>query len=347
MRRRGRVLIGLLAAAITFGATAAPSEAALVDQQVTFDVQNVNRTPFPCTTDGLPYRVVGHIVGPASALQAQKPAATLYLHGAVLGEQSWRFNAVPGYDYALDEAARGHVSVTVDQLGYGNSDIPPGAFVCAASQADVAHQIVEQLRAGTYQTSGGFRPAFGRIALFGFSFGGHIAEIEALSFSDVDALVVESWADELSNAADLWVTQEATPVCGRGGDPKRPGGPLGYTYLFHVPDEHWMLFRPETAVRDALFRLHERDPCAFVESRAEFQATQALLREITVPVLLVYGRQDATAPPNAGDQHVTRFSGSSDVTLDYIENAGHFLALEKRAPEFRRVVSGWLRDRGY
>lgn len=40
------------------------------------------------------------------------------------------------------------------------------------------------------------------------------------------------------------------------------------------------------------------------------------------------------------------FTGSDDVTLVEIDNAGHTLFLQRTAPELRRALSGWLRARG-
>ena len=61
-------------------------------------------------------------------------------------------------------ARAGHASVTVDRLGYGASDKPPdGKSVCIGSQADVAHQIVGQLKAGSYTVQGGKARKFKRV----------------------------------------------------------------------------------------------------------------------------------------------------------------------------------------
>lgn len=68
---------------------------------------------------------VDTIVAPRSALESPD-AATLYLHAVTQGEFYWRFQGVPGYDFARQQAENAHVSVTIDRLGYGASDKPPG-----------------------------------------------------------------------------------------------------------------------------------------------------------------------------------------------------------------------------
>ena len=77
-------------------------------------------------------------------------------------------------------------------------------------------------------------------------------------------------------------------------------------------------------------------------------ANRASLGELTIPILLVYGRQDALFPqPDAGDQQKALFTGSSDVTEVQMDGAGQALALERTAPAYRRTMSDWLSARGF
>src|SRR5207245_2451849 len=93
-------------------------------------------------------------------------AVTLYLHGA--GGDLFDFTQVPGYDFAAALARAGHASVVVDRLGYGQSPEPNGFASCLGAQADLAHQIVDELRAGRYRTGDGRRPAsFSSVAIGG------------------------------------------------------------------------------------------------------------------------------------------------------------------------------------
>src|SRR3954453_10680274 len=152
------VLCLLLVAAPAAGAKAKKKVKA-ASVSVTFTVKNTNTSQFACASDGATYQVKGHISGPASALASaskkkkkakKRPkAVTLYMHGLGLGEWFWNFTPIPGYNYALQQARAGHVSVTVDRLGYGASSRPDGNKICIGSQADVTHQIVQQLKTGT------------------------------------------------------------------------------------------------------------------------------------------------------------------------------------------------------
>src|SRR5688572_29160147 len=153
MRRTIPILAALAVAGSTAlhpGGTKAEAAEGVVELPVAFAVKNTNTTEVPCQSDGTDYTVKGHLVAPAAALDSPK-AATLYLHAVTFGEYYWRFKGVPGYDYASNMAERGHVSVAIDRIGYGESGRPDGnSGTCFGSEADVAHQIVQSLRNGSY-----------------------------------------------------------------------------------------------------------------------------------------------------------------------------------------------------
>jgi len=67
---------------------------------------------------------------------------------------------------------------------------------CTGSEADVAHQIVGALRSGSYRIGGRAGVPFSRVALAGHSTGSIIAQVEAYSFRDIDALVITAYADQ-------------------------------------------------------------------------------------------------------------------------------------------------------
>src|SRR3954467_372395 len=196
---RSAILIALLVAGLA--APTATASSPPVDEPIAFQVQNTNTSQVPCQSDGASYVVRGHLTGPRSA-----SAVTLYYEGYDSGEWNWRFRRVPGYDYAADMAERGHASVTIDQVGYGASGHPFGLATCFGAQADIAHQIIGQLRGR------GFR----KVVLAGHDIGGGIAEIEAYSYHDVDALMLFTWQD-----------QGPTPYLLRTGPHPNPRGAPG------------------------------------------------------------------------------------------------------------------------
>ena len=143
----------------------------------------------------------------------------LYLHGLGLGEWLWNFQPVKSYNFVRGMARARHVSVTVDRLGYGASDKPTsGKAICIGSQADIAHQIVGQLKAGTYAVTGGTPRKYKRVALAGHSAAGQIAITEAYSYGDLRALVVVGFSySNLPRGNDEFGFERI--ACDKGGDP--------------------------------------------------------------------------------------------------------------------------------
>jgi pimeloyl-ACP methyl ester carboxylesterase len=337
------------------GPDAAPT--AVVDLSVSFSVRNLNRSGVPCASDGAAYTVRGHLVLPAGSAGGPSSgsageAVTVYPHTLDTGEWTWRFDAVAGYDHARLMAERGHASLTLDLLGYGASDHPRGTDVCVGSEADVVHQVVQDLRAGRYAASGG--PSgergtrFGRIVLAGQSIGGQIAEIEAYSFHDIDDLVLLGYADDAVRVDPLnygpFLGQVAS--CVLGGAPADAGTGPGYAPRVQLADSyaHKLYAGATDQVIHAAVQLLERNPCGVVISSAvALIVNPAKVGAIDVPVLLVYGQDDPTIAAAAyTPAEAARFSGSPHARALYPPGAGHYVQLTETAQAFREALAGWL-----
>ena len=322
------------------------SGAAVIKRDVTFDVRNVNGSVVPCATDGARYEIKGTLVGPASKLgpaQDTQHSVTLYLHGFSFGRWFWNLSAVPRYDYAAAQARSGHVSLVIDRLGYGSSGRPEGSQTCLGAAADIAHQIIGRLRSGDYRVAGLEPTRFARVALAGHSTGALIANLEAISFGDVDGLVAMSYTPQVSQSA-FEQFYASRVVCNAGGDPR------GYVSLAPSAADFGdtVFHSAPTAVKDAVTPLRAPDPCGDGASiiDALVQDLKSLSR-VRVPVLVVCGREDAVTPDFACPYLKRRYTGSRDVSLFFVANAGHALPLERAAPTFRRRVSTWLRAHGF
>jgi pimeloyl-ACP methyl ester carboxylesterase len=246
-------------------------------------------------------------------------------------------------------AQLGHVSVTVDRLGYDASDPASGMQSCIGGQADIAHQIVAQLRAGRYLVPGGTPLRFARVALAGHSLGGAITQVEAYSFKDVDAVAILSFADNAATPAAVSETLGWGPLCLRVGEQSERGAP-GYAHFTRSRDDFRSNFlnNAPASVVAAATPLWDLNPCGELESLAQTIAIDNVrLREIGVPVLIVAGTDDRVFSADGVRQHRNQFSGSHDVTLHLLRNATHGLTLEPTAPAFRHLLSDWLRARGF
>ena len=342
MRRRIPILGALALAASLFtvptGGTPSGAAEQVVELPVSFQVQNTNNTSVPCASDGMPYTVRGHIVAPASALDRPR-AATLYLHAVTWGEYYWRFKSVPNYDYATQQANNGHVSVTIDRIGYGASGRPEGNLgTCFGSEADVAHQMVQALRRGDYQLQGHAPVSFPRVFTAGASVGGLTAHIEAYTFHDVDGLINFAWGDFAVSAYTAEEFNDVQMRCAEGGDAGTPG----YAAFFKNSRDRFYFHSATDDVRRAVPALHP-DPCGQLRSiPPAVSADMAELGRIDVPVLAVFGENDAVFPPPAGQQQAARYVGSPDVTLKMIPNASHYPLVEATHLEVVSAVDEWL-----
>jgi pimeloyl-ACP methyl ester carboxylesterase len=310
-----------------------------------FRVKNTNTSGVPCPSDNADYTVHGHLVGPQSVLTGAPPrAVTVYLGGEDAGEWNWRLTAVPGYDWPAQMARLGHVSLTLDMLGYGASGHPDGEQSCWGSQADVAHQIITQLRKGTYAVGRGLPVKFTTVVLAGHDAGGAIAEIEAYSYKDIDGLALVTYADQGFTPLLMERFARAGTVCAAGGEPAYPGGPADYYYM-ERPDEYEpdLFYDADPAVIEAVIRLRERNPCGGIQ-----WATPAVTinpvrdAEIKPPVLLVIGGEDKMWTQAGWALQQGHFSGSSDVTAVSIPGTGHYPMFEGTLRQFRAIFANWL-----
>src|SRR5919201_975916 len=233
MRRATRLLALVVALALGSGmsVTANASPRDVVDVPVAFQVQNTNTSRDPCPSDAKSYVVRGHLTGPRAAVLGPGPRAmTLYYEGFDSGEWMWRFRVVPGYDYAAEMAKLGQTSVTVDQVGYGASGHPQGNDTCIGAQADIAHQIIGQLRSGTYSAAGTSPVKFEKVVLGIFA--------------------------------------DASARCAAGGEPAYPGGPGGYVYYPQLSDWPTLMPNSDPDVIAGAIASRQRNPCGLIPSTA-------------------------------------------------------------------------------
>jgi pimeloyl-ACP methyl ester carboxylesterase len=326
---------------------------------VTFQVQNVNRSQLACGSDGAAHQIKGYLTGPKAKLprssRSKKPAVTLYLHGLGFGEWFWHVNSpvvspavIPrSLDYVLNQAEAGHVSVTIDRLGYDASDHPDGNKICLGSHADIAHQIIQQLRSGAYSVTGRKPLRFKRVALGGHSIGAEIAMIEAYSFKDIDALVDASFSFQNLPRAQV-AFGPSRDACLTGGEPAEPGAPSGYAYFGQPTEADFSSIMFSSPPPAPILALRNRDPCGDLNSIiAALVQQQAKLAGVKVPVLVICGTKDALYAPLGCESQGDRFTRSRRVTVELVRNAGHAITLDRSTATFRRKVSRWLKKQGF
>ena len=316
---------------------------------VTFTVRNTNTSKFACPSDGGAYQVKGHLTGPASALASSAKrkrrarGVTVYLHGLGVGEWLWYWPGAKNYNYAFQQAAAGHVSVTVDRLGYGASSRPPGDQVCIGSAADVAHQLVQALKTGSYAVASGKPVKYKRIALAGHSASGEISILEAYTYRDISALIVVAFSFSNLPAANItFGNQRNDCTAGAGPSP-------GYAYFGATAAEFQKTFfhSAVASVKTAAAQMHPPDPCGLNTSLIDALNKQAAgARTIKVPALEICGANDVLYAPFGCEAQGERFASRDKKTI-IVKNAGHGLPLERSASTFRRKLDQWLGRRGF
>lgn len=333
------------------GAPAGAADDGIVRREVGFEVRNVNRSKVPCDADGKTYTVRGSITAPRAALD-DPGSVTLLLHGLSYGEFFSTYQEQAGYDFARKQAADGHVTVAIDRLGYDSSDRPNGLGICLGSQADMASQMVEQLRAGTYRMSGGSPAAFKRVVLAGHSVGALITQVASYSFDTPDGVALLSYSDTVVSPATKKALAIATKVCRAGGVKADGGsGPDGYAYLGKTDADfvaaHFFPANADPAVVDGTTALRNRDPCGDLLSyETAVGVNLRLARTIDVPALVLIGAKDAIYPTPAATQ-ARRLTGSPSVTSVTLPNVAHALTLHDNRNVFHKQFSSWLDSQGF
>lgn len=339
MRSPYRVLLAALLVAATspaLGGVATAADEPITDEPVLFHVKNSNHSRVACPADNAPYDVVGHLTGPSRVLHGGRiQAATVYVHGDSVTESLWRYDKVPGYNYAAEMAKRGFVSVTISRLGYPGSGKPNGNQVCLGSEADVAHQIVVALRHGSYTANGKPGALVQTVALAGHSASGFAVMAEAYSFGGIDDLIVVASGDFTKPRAAQAVFDQQS---------RCPSSPDGYALLDTTDEQASADFfhDADPAIAADVSAHRPPDSCAgLMYVPSNIGSDSAFLNEIRIPVLLITGDSDAFFDDPS--QEAQLFSSSLDVTPVLLKDTGHAITLGHSAPQFRDQMDQWLR----
>jgi pimeloyl-ACP methyl ester carboxylesterase len=350
-----RGVIAVLGALLWLGTVMPPQPAraasrSLVELPAAFRVTNSNTSQDPCLSDGRRYTIRGHITAPASALRrSPAPPITMYLYGYEGGEWNWDLKRVPSYDYAAKMAKLGQVSLTLDELGYGASGRPrDGNLTCQGALADMAHQIIGELRSGDYSLGGGRGVRFTTVVLAGHDVGGQVAEIEAYSYHDINGLILATWADQ---GFTPWIIERsaiaANDWCTTSPLEASPGSPTSYVHFASAKEFRTLLFHnadPRVIARTS--RLRNPNPCGIMRSGPiAVQFDPAKTQSVTVPLLDIYGAEDTLVWSHAGEAQQQDNFGSEDKMTVFVPDAGHFPMFERSAPLFRSAIASWLDSR--
>lgn len=254
----------------------------------------------------------------------QSPTAVVLMHGLSYTKEAWDF---PGYSVAQTIAEAGYATFAIDRLGYGESKLDNGYNVTHEAYADMAHQIVEQLRG----------QGFSHVVLGGHSAGAGTTEVAAGVYGGVDAIMALGWHHRPSDqlAQDFFT-----------GDYVRAAQD-DFEYFLGTPEHRAEMFytaEADPAVVEADTKAAVLTPSGEIFSIGK-QPSRLVIGNIKVPVFLQFGDSDRLFELEYAEMHASEFLSAPSVTVDVVRDAGHTFMLQKNGPAGARTMADWLRSR--
>ena len=257
------------------------------------------------------YTVAGELCATADELQAGT-TAQLLIHGATYNHDYWDFGKIDAvrYSYARDVAAHGFPTFAFDQLGSGSSSRPSSDLLTTQAASFVAHQVVEALRNGSI---GGIE--FSKVITVGHSLGSVVVWQEAISYADVDGLIVTGAAHSVTTK--FLTSKGFYPAA---DDPKFAKSGFDSGYLTTVPGSRTTLFYDAPDFDPAIIPVDEagKDVVSATQLNTGLPVvTSTATLAIQVPVLTILGSNDLpTCGPNPQGGTFDCSSGAAVVTQE-------------------------------
>jgi pimeloyl-ACP methyl ester carboxylesterase len=231
------------------------------------------------------------------------------VHGATYNHTYWDFGKVDGveYSYARDVAARGIATFAIDLLGSGKSAHPASTLLTAQAEAYVTHQIVQKLRHGAITGA-----RFGKVISVGHSLGSTVVWQEAISYGDVDGVIVTGAAHAITSRFQAFAATAFYPAT---HDPRFAGSRLDPGYLTAVPRAHAAFYSAPDADAAVIATDDARKdvvPATELVTGVSLVTSRATLA-IQVPVLDILGGDDM--PTCGATPHGGRFDCSSGAAV--------------------------------
>ena len=240
-----------------------------------------------------------------------------------------------GYSFAEHLAAAGHIVVSCDHIGLGDST-PYEPFesltkeVVLAGMSGLVDGVISRLTTGTLTDEiGPIDNPF--IVGAGHSMGGYLLTMQQGRTSTFDALAVLGYSP--LRRWDHQAISRHRELMDRMGDATRPRPHLDRAFLYGegVPDDV-IAFDFDLAVRLYSWALRKEANETIVDPEARSAAAK-----VTVPIFVGLGAHDMSPNPHA---EAGAYVNSSDVTILIVPGAAHcFNLAEKRQLFFERLAS--------
>jgi pimeloyl-ACP methyl ester carboxylesterase len=240
------------------------------------------------------------------------------LHGSGPGVSAWA-----NWQHTIPALARTNRVLALDLVGYGATERPPGIRYSLRSWTDHVWAFLDAL-------------GLGQVSLVGNSLGGRLA----LQMAEDDSSRLKKMVLMGSPGVGMTVTEGLKAL--RGYEPSPENMRTLLTDYFAVDT---------SIITDDLVRIryeasaapgaHEAYRLMFFDPRhdgSNLGITEEQVRAVTVPALLVHGREDKVVPPEVSWTMVNLLP---DADLHVFARCGHWTQIE-RAAEFNALVAGFL-----
>jgi pimeloyl-ACP methyl ester carboxylesterase len=277
------------------------------------------------------------------------------VHGATYTHLYWDFPYGDGY-YSYVQAATlgGYATFNVDRIGAGASSHPASAQLTTTATAVALHDAITALRNGTVDGN-----RFEKVIWVGHSLGSITGWFEIGRYEDVDAAIFTGalHAMNMDGAQQLLANALPAPY-----DPMFAGAGLDEGYLAIPGEARTAAFYYPATTNPSVTAIDEanRDLVSAASLGELFGAlgqppAESLMRDSTIPVLLVVGAKDAlfcgwlTAPYDCASSDSVKayeapyFPHARTLTVVTIPETGHDNALSTTAPLSSAAMLVWSR----
>lgn len=298
-----------------------------------------------CEDVQVPVRVGLGVQSMYGRLCVPRGATTLQvlIPGGTYNSAYWDIGYAPetrSYRLAMNKA--GIATVAVDRLGSGRSSKPASTVLDVSVQAEAVHAVVRSLRS-----------RFDRVVLVGHSIGSAVATTVAVTYRDVDGVVITGLTHRINLPAAAPVFTTLVPAV---LDPELRAYGLDLGYLTTTPGSRYSSFHAPGATEPGAIAFDEATKD--VVTPAETVTTVLIgslvpvSRKITVPVMLVMGAGDANycGPPLGADCSSSEalrvsegrfYAAEARLRTHVVPGYGHSINFSADAPGYHRAVVEW------